>query len=144
MAADPTRTSVTLLDWLRDPSNRTAWGQFASLYGDRIRRWCLRRGLQEADADEICQHLLVEIHTRIRNFEYDPNRGRFRDWLRTVTRNACTNYLAREPSRRFRELMEDVPARADLEDEIDREVRLELMRAALDRVREEVSERDWR
>jgi RNA polymerase sigma-70 factor (ECF subfamily) len=144
MSSDLSQTSKTLLDWLRDPSNRTAWGAFAERYGERIRGWCRRRGLQEADADEVCQQLLAEIHDRLKGFEYDPARGRFRDWLRTVTRHACDNFLARAPSQRFRELFEDLPAREDLEAEIDRQARHEVLEDAMVRVRALVSARDWR
>ncbi|QEH32937.1 RNA polymerase sigma factor SigX [Aquisphaera giovannonii] len=141
--SDVTDTSATLLQRLQDPGNADAWAEFAGRYGRAIKGWCLRRGLQEADADEVSQGIVAEIHDRLRRFSYDPWRGRFRGWLRAVTHSACANFLERDASRRFRPLVDDLPARDDLDAEVDREARRELMEAAAARVRARVTGRDW-
>jgi RNA polymerase sigma factor (sigma-70 family) len=144
MPDDGSRTSATLIDWLHDQSNVQAWADFAVRYCLVIKAWCLGRGLQECDADDVSQKLVSEIHARIKSFHYDPARGRFRDWLFTVTRNACKTFLARDASRKFREIVDDVAARTDFELELEAESKLELLRIARARVEGQVSERDWR
>ena len=81
-------TSATLLRRLRDPADREAWGRFAENYGRRIHAWCRRWNMQEADAEDLTQGLLVKIPTKMRSFTYDPNVGSFRAWLKTVVRHA--------------------------------------------------------
>lgn len=144
MAADASHTSATILECLRDPSNHQAWADFASRYKSSIKKWCQNRGLQECDADDVSQKLVTEIHVRIKSFHYDPARGRFRDWLFTVTQHACATFLARDASRKFRELVDDVASRTDFDRELQAESQRELLRIAQARVQMQVSERDWR
>jgi RNA polymerase sigma-70 factor (ECF subfamily) len=138
------RTSPTLLERLHDPSDRSAWDEFATYYGGLIRGWCLRWGLQEADADEVTQQLLADIHAKMSRFTYDPARGRFRGWLRTLTHRACANLFGRRRLRSFEELQDSIPARTDLgPEEPDGPARRELLHAALTRVEAQVKPRDW-
>ena len=51
-----------------------------------IYRSCRRRGLQDADAADVGQEVLAQVARSIRDFEYQPGRGRFRDWLGAVVR----------------------------------------------------------
>lgn len=80
-------TRLTLLLKLRDAENSTAWAGFVDLYGPLIYRYCRMRGLQDADAGEITQDVLVQVWKSLPNFEYQPARGQFRHWLGTVTRH---------------------------------------------------------
>jgi RNA polymerase sigma factor (sigma-70 family) len=143
MTADASHTSATILECLRDPSNLQAWADFASRYKPSIKKWCQKRGLQECDADDVSQKLVTEIHVKIKSFRYDPARGRFRDWLFTVTQHACATFLARDASRKFRELVDDVTARTDFDRELEAENQRELLRIARARVQIKISERDW-
>jgi RNA polymerase sigma factor (sigma-70 family) len=144
MSDDGSRTSTTLIEWLHDPSNNQAWAEFAVRYSSVIKAWCLGRGLPECDADDISQKLVSEIHARIKSFHYDPARGQFRGWLYKVTQNACKTFLARDESRKFREIVDDVAARTDFEQELEAESKRELLRIARARVEGQASERDWR
>jgi hypothetical protein len=78
----------------------------------------------------------------MRSFVYDPAKGRFRDWLRVVTHHACDSFLARDPSRKFQGLLDDLPAREELDQEFDRQARRDLLQVALVQVRARVSPRD--
>jgi RNA polymerase sigma factor (sigma-70 family) len=144
-------TSVTLLGLLRNPEDQRAWGEFAARYGGAIQSWCLAQGLQPSDADDVTQQLLAEIHRKIRKFRYDPGRGRFRDYLKVITRNACRDFFTRKPPSVAQGLLDNLPAREDFERELDqveqemeKQVNLERLREALGWVSQQVSERDWR
>ena len=39
------------------------------------------------------QHCLAAVHKHIERFDYDPDKGRFRGWLRTVVNNHVRNLL---------------------------------------------------
>jgi RNA polymerase sigma factor (sigma-70 family) len=80
-------TSPSLLLRIRDPGDAQSWELFQSVYRPMIFSYCLKRGLQEADALDVVQDVLTSIHRAIQTFEYQPAKGRFRGWLGTVTAN---------------------------------------------------------
>src|SRR5262249_25349845 len=86
-------TSPTLLGRLRqDPADAAAWSTFVLRYGPRIHAWCRQWRLQEADAQDVTQDVLVKLVTRMRTFDYDRARS-FRAWLKTVTYHAWRDYV---------------------------------------------------
>jgi RNA polymerase sigma-70 factor (ECF subfamily) len=78
---------------MRDPGDTEAWQTFVDVYGPLIYRHGRGCGLQDADAAEVTQEVLLQVSRCIQRFEYDPQRGRFRDWLGTVTRNKIRRFL---------------------------------------------------
>jgi RNA polymerase sigma-70 factor (ECF subfamily) len=88
-------TSASLLLRIRDPQDGESWRIFESIYGPLIRRYCVRRGVQEADAADISQDVLARVARAIRGFDYAPERGRFRSWLGTVTANELSSFFTR-------------------------------------------------
>ena len=98
MAVDdslPTRPS--LLMRVRDAGDHAAWGRFVEAYTPLVYNFCRRRGLQVADAADVAQDVMKAVAASVPRFEYQPQRGRFRDWLFRVTRSKLSNfYQARE------------------------------------------------
>ena len=90
---DQTYTSVTLLLRLRDLNDKEAWDDFVQRYVPKIYAWCRRYGMQEADASDITQEVLGKCVSVLRRFEYDPSRGSFRGWLKTVTNNTLRDFV---------------------------------------------------
>ncbi len=80
-------TRVSLLERIRDAGDRRAWDEFDAMYRPMLKRFALSRGLREADADDVVQHCMAAVHQHINSFEYDPARGRFKGWLRTIVNN---------------------------------------------------------
>lgn len=87
------RTRGTLLSRVRDLSDAEAWREFVSDYGPLILRWCEKHGLQPADSADVVQDVLARLVSAMRTFEYNPGRGRFRGWLKTVTQNAVIDFV---------------------------------------------------
>src|SRR5262249_52407462 len=86
-------TSPTLLGRLRhDPADQAAWAEFVGRYGRQVYAWCRQSKLQEADAEDVTQAVLTRLADRMRTFVYDPGRS-FRGWLRTLTRNAWSDFV---------------------------------------------------
>jgi RNA polymerase sigma-70 factor (ECF subfamily) len=94
------RTSKTLLGKLRVFEDRNAWSQFLKLYLPMIRAWGRRFGLRDDDVEELAGRLLAKLVEALPRFDYDPGKGSFRGWLKTVTQREVSN-LARERRRRL-------------------------------------------
>lgn len=88
-------TRESLIVQIRDPMNRAAWEQFVDLYRPVIYRTALARGLQDADAQDLAQQVLMAVASAIGRWEKSNSSARFRHWLRRVTRNAIINALTR-------------------------------------------------
>jgi len=83
-------TRVTLLARLRQDGDSDAWKTFVNLYTPLVFRFCRSRGLQDADSRDVTQQVLAIVHRTIGKFEYDRQRGRFRNWLGAVTSHEIT------------------------------------------------------
>jgi RNA polymerase sigma-70 factor (ECF subfamily) len=79
-------TPVSLLERLRRPDQAEAWGRFVDLYGPVLYAWARRFGLQEADAADLVQDVLLLLTRKLPEFQYDPSK-KFRAWLWTLARN---------------------------------------------------------
>lgn len=79
-------TRVTLIERICNRQDPNAWQVFVTVYRPLIYRYCCRRGLQDADAQDVAQNVMCRIRAALPHFKYDPQRGRFRGWLGTITR----------------------------------------------------------
>ncbi|MEM7202623.1 MAG: sigma-70 family RNA polymerase sigma factor [Planctomycetota bacterium] len=92
-------TRPTLLSRLRDTGDQAAWREFDSRYRELLLRACRRFGLQPADAYDVRQVVMMRLAHALPHFTYQPERGRFRDYLGTVVRNALRSHAARRDGR---------------------------------------------
>ena len=51
--------------------------------------------MQDADAEDVAQQILVAIAKAVEEREHDPKRAKFRTWLHRVAHNAILNALTR-------------------------------------------------
>jgi RNA polymerase sigma-70 factor (ECF subfamily) len=139
-----------LLTQLRqDPSDQAGWDVFVERYGRHIYRWCRQWSLQDADAEDVTQNILVKLTQKLHAFAYDPSRS-FRGWLKTVAHHTWRDF---EDSRRqaqpaagdrsVQELMLTLEAREDLAQKLEEAFDLELLEAAKVRVRLRVAPHTW-
>ena len=99
-APDTTRPSLLLR--LRNPRDDEAWRVFVETYTPLVYGYCRRRGLQASDVSDVTQEVMVQVSHSIRDFSYQPERGRFRDWLGTLTRTKLIGFLPGTPARERR------------------------------------------
>ena len=143
-------TSLTLLRRLRDfPDDQECWEEFVERYGAMICRWCRSWGLQEADALDVTQNVLLRIARHMRRFEYRAG-GRFRSWLHTVARHAWVDYM--ESIQRpgggtgddaVQMLLVSVEAREEFLQQLDDEYDRGLLEEAMQRVAARVEPHTW-
>ena len=140
-------TSATLLALLRQmPPNQAAWSQFTERYGRKIYAWCRQWNLQEADAEDVTQAVLMKLAEKMQSFEYDSTRS-FRGWLKTVARHAWSDFWSSRKAvvaaggSQALENLQAVAARDDLFRRLDDEFDRELLDEAMARVRLRVTPR---
>lgn len=138
-------TQVALLERLREGEGVMAWDEFFGRYWHLVFVTARNRGCQEHTAEEIVQEVMLTVFQQRDVFQYDPSKGRFRDWLRTVVRNAVAKHR-REPAQRVRARggESDVPlpepiGDVGLDDAWDAAFERSLLTALLDVVRREVA-----
>jgi RNA polymerase sigma-70 factor (ECF subfamily) len=79
-------TSLSLLDRVRT-HDQEAWRRLVAVYGPLVYDWCLRAGLQRADAADVGQEVFASVARTIGTFRRDREGDSFRGWLYTITRN---------------------------------------------------------
>jgi RNA polymerase sigma factor (sigma-70 family) len=143
-------TSATLLGLLRTaPEDQEAWNRFVEQYGPKIYGWCRQWRLQEADAEDVTQNVLLRLARKLRTFAYDP-KSSFRGWLRTLTNHACSDFLndAKRPDfasgdTRILDVLKSVEARTDLLARLEEQFDHELLAEAQARARVRVEPQTW-
>lgn len=90
-------TEASLLLQLQAGGNHEAWQEFVSIYRPIIYRLARQRGLQDADAQDLAQQVLLSISRSIAQWQKSNESVRFRHWLRRVAKNAICNALTRQP-----------------------------------------------
>ena len=138
-------TSVSLLERLRQPANRDAWNRFVELYTPLLFQCGRRLGLQDQDAADLAQDVLVLLIHKLPEFSYDPSRS-FRGWLRTVTMNKWRENLRRAPvlGTDANSQLADAPAAPDLPEFEEAEYRAYVIRRTLEMLQREYPTLTWK
>jgi RNA polymerase sigma-70 factor (ECF subfamily) len=143
-------TSITLLERLRqEPADQAAWAEFVRRYGPLVYHWCRRWHLQEADAQDVTQAVLVKLAEKMRGFRYDPARS-FRAYLKTLAHYAWCDFLEsrKQPGAgtgdsNMLQALEAVEAGADLVQRLGEQFDQEVAAEAQARVRQRVEAHTW-
>ena len=106
-------THATLLARLADGVDPAAWREFHDRYADLLRGFARRYGLQPADCDDATQEILLALAKSVGKFQYDPAKGKFRSYLKTVALRTVFRILRQKKAARTLELSgEEVDAAA--------------------------------
>lgn len=144
-------TSVTLLLRLKDGGDEADWRRFTNLYTPLLYYWATRNGLQQSDAADLVQDVLVLLVKKLPEFAYDK-KGSFRGWLRTVTLNRLRDLQRRRVEATLGEatLDEGTPPVDQAADQDDRdtfwevEYRQHLVARALEIMRDSFEPNTWK
>lgn len=148
--SDFPETSHSLIARVKDLTDGAAWTEFLGIYRPVVYRLARNRGMQDADAQDVTQRVFLAISQAIDGWEPGADRPPFRAWLVTVTRNAITKALSRNPpnagagTSSLMELLEAQPSDdPQTTAEFVLEGRREALRWASEQIRAEFSETTW-
>jgi RNA polymerase sigma-70 factor (ECF subfamily) len=162
---DPIATRHSLLNRLKDWGDQTSWQEFFDAYGQLIYNVASKAGLPDAEAQEVVQETVIAVARKIGEFKADPVHGSFSAWLMQLTRwRIADQYRKREeagqascrstPGKTPEPLADDTgstgpiervpdPAGFALDTLWQEEWKQHLMAAALERVKRQVSPRQF-
>lgn len=148
----PTRAS--LLERLKDMGDQASWNAFYEIYHGLIFSVAKRAGLNESEAGEVVQDTLISVAKKMPDFTYDPAKDSFKGWLLTVVRWRILDQLSKRAVRSSeradsgRQAEQDTrtatvhrvpdPAGTALERVWEEEWELQLLQAALGRIKRQV------
>lgn len=145
----PTTTRVSLMARLHgaayDPG---VWQDFVRIYGPHVIQWCRGHGLQEADAHDVAQNVLLRFWRQAQGFHYDPERS-LRGYLRRMVFTAVADWAAelaharRRGDARLSMFLDSLPAREELSSRIEEAYDTELLAIAMREVEERVQPHTW-
>lgn len=91
-------TSTTLLEMVKQ-RDEIAWKNLTELYGPLVYHWCRRSGLSSEDSADLLQDVYRALLLNIDNFTKSTERGSFRAWLWTITRNRIADFFRAKSSK---------------------------------------------
>jgi RNA polymerase sigma-70 factor (ECF subfamily) len=85
-------TSLSLLERLRDSPKNEGWNRLAELYTPLIRTWLRRYDVQDSDAHDLVQDVLLAVSKDLSKFEHAGQPGAFRGWLKAILINRLRKF----------------------------------------------------
>src|SRR5215472_760768 len=82
----------------RQPPSRAekeAWDKFYRIYASLLYQFARRYRLQPTELNDCLQEVWRKLVVELRTFRYDPKRGRFDAWLRSLVRSKATDLIRR-------------------------------------------------
>ncbi len=77
-------TAISLLERLVQNPDSESWNRLVEVYTPLLRQWLRRYEVQDADADDLVQDVLMVVSRELPQFEHNHRHGAFRSWLRTI------------------------------------------------------------
>jgi RNA polymerase sigma-70 factor (ECF subfamily) len=96
---DPMKTRASLLKKLKDWQDRASWQEFFDTYWKLIYGAARQAGLAEDEAQDAVQETMIRVAKHMPGFTYDPAIGRFRAWLKTLTRQCIVGQFRKRGPR---------------------------------------------
>ena len=90
---DWSQTRRTLLERLRRTrTDEVSWYDFFDTYSRLIYSVARKSGLGHGDAEDIVQATTLKVSQYINRFEFNPGRGKFRNWVCMITKQQIANH----------------------------------------------------
>lgn len=88
-------TSKTLLDKIAS-GDEISWDEFYLKYAPIVKAIACFKGLNEVDADDICQQVMMQFFKQSKTFKFDPDVARFRTYFGRIVRGRIIDHFRRK------------------------------------------------
>jgi RNA polymerase sigma-70 factor (ECF subfamily) len=85
-------TSLSLLARLRRSPESETWSRLVVLYAPLIRAWLRKYDVQDSDADDLLQEVLLAVSKDVSKFDHGGHPGAFRGWLKAILVNRLREF----------------------------------------------------
>jgi len=85
-------TSLSLLSRIRQSSDSDSWNRLVDLYAPLIRAWLRKYNVQDSDADDQVQEVLLAVSKDVGKFDHGGQPGAFRGWLKAILVNRLRDF----------------------------------------------------
>ncbi len=85
-------TSLSLLHRLRGSPESESWNRLVDLYAPLIRVWLRKYEVQDNDADDLVQEVLLAVSKDLSKFEHGGQPGAFRGWMKAILVNRLRKF----------------------------------------------------
>lgn len=149
----PTRYS--LLSRLQNWEDQESWQDFFDTYWRLIYSFALKSGLTATEAEDVVQETIISVARNIQKFKRDRSLGSFKGWLRNLTRWRIADHLRKRTNPEditpitfaedgsFEINLAEIPASTEAESVWENEWRANLMKVALQNVKNVVKEEHY-
>jgi RNA polymerase sigma factor (sigma-70 family) len=153
---DPAATRSSLVRRLRNWSDHEGWQEFFDSYWKLIYAVTIKAGLSDTEAQDIVQETVVAVAKQMREGGYDRTRSSFKNWLCLITRRRIIDHFRRRTDPKLRHTPAPMdtsrtdtvtrlpdPASLELDAVWEEEWRKNLMEAAIQRVKQQVTPKQF-
>ena len=88
-------TSKTLLDRIA-AGDEISWDEFYTRYCGIVRNLAMYNGLDDAEADDICQQVMLQFFKQSKTFKFDPDIARFRTYFGKIIQSKIADYYRKK------------------------------------------------
>lgn len=96
-------TSKTLLDRIA-AGDEISWDEFYTRYGKIVRSLAKFKGLDDSEAEDVCQKVMLQFFKQSKTFKFDPDIARFRTYFGHIIQTKIADYFRKQPDEPFEEL----------------------------------------
>ena len=85
-------TRLTLIQKIKNRYDEGSWQEFVEIYERYIYSIIRQLGLSADESEEMTQNIMIKLWKKLPDYDYDPQRARFRTWLSRVVKNAVFSF----------------------------------------------------
>lgn len=101
------RTRQTLFETLKSDRSEQGWHDYIQYYKAYILALLKGMNIAPSDREDLLQDVLVKCWQKIPEFDYNPERGKFRSWLTIMVRNTVRDFI-KSKAHKNRQLESDI------------------------------------
>jgi RNA polymerase sigma factor (sigma-70 family) len=95
-------TRQTLIQRISKAQDEESWEEFVLYYKRYLYVVVRNMNMSHHDCEEIIQAVMLKVWGKLKDFQYQPSKGKFRYWLCTIARNSVIDFIRKQQSQQRR------------------------------------------